>query len=284
MIRPDVRHTPRACNRKTEVIPVLLLLRGQSAIRNSKFAMVPGIYRPVMRFLVPLLCLSPMLAGCMTGRVQPVTEYPSVPRQSTFLVKKVAYDKHGRPQFQERLHWRPGAAGEQFAIVHAVDEKPMRSYDIAIVKEQKPDMNKPLAVVYEWTGKGFEGGLVVAQGLFPNGFSGSGKEAAAYLVVKAAPVVIFGMAGFVVGLVASVPETAAELKHLVVNARETVLGYTVYEYDEKGRIRFMKLYPPVEHAEVLVKTEFFYQDDAVVPFRTEVNSLVEKKMRLLPSN
>lgn len=236
-----------------------------------------------MRSLPALLSLLLVLAGCMTGRVQPVVEYPSVPKQSTFLVKKVAYDEHGLPHFEERLHWRPGKAGEQFVIVHAVNERPARSYDIAIMKE-RPDMNKPLAVVYEWTGKGFEGGLVVAQGLFPDGFSGSGKEAAAYLVIKAAPVVIFGVAGFVVGLVASVPQTAAELKHLIVNARETVLGYTVYEYDEKGRIRFMKLYPPVEHAEVLVKTEFFYEGDAPVPSRTEVNSLAEKKVRLLPSN
>jgi hypothetical protein len=231
-----------------------------------------------------MLSLSLLLAGCMTGRVQPVTEYPSVPKQSTFLVKKVGYDERGLPHFEQRLHWRPHSAGGQFTIVHAVNDRPVRSYDIAIMKEQKPDMNKPLAVVYEWTGKGFEGGLVVAQGLFPNGFSGSGKEAAAYVVIKAAPVVIFGVAGFVVGLVASVPETFTELKHLIVNAQETVLGYTVYEYDEKGRIRFMKLYPPVEHAEVLVKTEFFYQGDAVVPFGTEVNSLVEKKVRRLPLN
>lgn len=237
---------------------------------------------PLVRYVLSLLFLPLVLAGCMTGRVQPVTEYPSVPKQSTFLVNKVAYDEHGLPHFEGRLHWRPGGAGKQFTIVHAVNERPVRSYDIAILKEQKPDMNRPLAVVYEWTGKGFQGGLVVAQGLFPNGFSGSGKEAGVYLVIKAAPVVIFGITGFVVGLVASVPETAVELKHLIVNAQEAVLGYTVYEYDEKGRVRFMKLYPPVEHAEVLVKTEFFYQGDAVIPFKTEVNSLVEKTVRLLP--
>lgn len=235
---------------------------------------------PLVRTLHFLLSLSLLLAGC-TGRVQPITEYPFVPKQSTFLVKKVAYDEHGRPQFGERLHRRPGGAGERFSIVHAVNERPVRSYDIAIVA-QKPDMNKPLAIVYEWTGKGFEGGVVVAQGIFPGGFSGSGREAGVYLVVKAAPIVIFGITGFVVGLVASVPETAAELKHLIVNAQETVLGYTVYEYDERGRIRFMKLYSPMEHGEVLVKTEFFYQGDAVVPFRTEVNSLVEKTVRQLP--
>ena len=43
----------------------------------------------------------------------------------------------------------------------------------------------------------------------------------------------------------------------------------------------MKLYPPAEHAEELVKTEFFYAGDSDVPDRTEVTSLVEKKVRMI---
>jgi len=116
-------------------------------------------------------CLFLVLCGCMTERVQPVREYPAVPKQSTFLVKKVGYDGHGRPLFNERLDSRPGAAGDQFTIVHAVNERPVRSYDIAIVEQQKADMGRPLAVLYEWTGKGFEGGLAISSGIVPNGFT-----------------------------------------------------------------------------------------------------------------
>ena len=87
--------------------------------------------------------------------------------------------------------------------------------------------------------------------------------------------------GFVVGLVASVPAAVEELRNVVVNARETVIGYTVYEYDEKNRIKFMKLFPPVEHAETLVKTEFFYEGGSAAPYQAEVTSVIEKKVRLI---
>ena len=93
--------------------------------------------------------------------------------------------------------------------------------------------------------------------------------------------VIGGVTGFIVGLVASVPATAAELQNVIVNARETVIGTTVYEYDEKGRIKFMKLYPPAEHAEELVKTEFHYADGNELPYNTEVTSVIEKKIRTI---
>jgi hypothetical protein len=218
----------------------------------------------------------------MTERVHPDTEYPAVPDQATFLVKKIDYDNYGRPLFTDRLTSRPAKAGEFFTIVHTVNNRPARSFDIAIVEREKADLGKPLAVIYEWTGKGFEGGMVISEGLYPgNGFSGSGREAAAYLAIKAAPVVIGGVTGFVVGLVASIPETAGELMHVIVNARERVIAYTVYEYDEKGRIRFMKLYPPDGHAEELVKTVFYYTGDSGVPSRTDVMSRVEKKVRTI---
>ena len=90
------------------------------------------------------------------------------------------------------------------------------------------------------------------------------------------------MTGFVVGIVSSIPETAIELRRVIVNAQEMVMGYTLYEYDEKGRIRSMKLYPPVEHAEELVNTEFHYAGESDVPSKTEVTSRVEHKKRMVP--
>ncbi len=230
-----------------------------------------------------LLCsLLLVLPGCMTERVQPITDYPSVPRQSTFLVNKIEYDERGRPLFRHTLGKRPGAAGERFTIVHAVNDKPSRSYDIAIVEQRKADMSRPLAVVYEWTGRGFEGGLAISQGIFPNGYSASSTDGAlAFLAIKTAPIVIGGVAGFVVGIFSSLPETALELKRVIVNARETVLGYAVYHYDEKDRIRFMKLYPPAENAAELVKTEFFYESESKDPYKTVVTSILEKKIRMI---
>ncbi len=231
--------------------------------------------------LVLSILLVLLTAGCMTERVQPVTEYPSVPKQSNFLVKKIGFDAHGRPLFGDRFGSRPGSAGEQFTVVHAVDNRPVRAYDIAIMEQPKTGPG-PLAVIYLWTGKGFEGGLAITSGLFPQGVQiNSGAEAAAYLTIKAAPVVIGTVTGFVVGVLSSIQETAKELKRVVVNTRETVIGSLEFIYDEKGRIRFMKLYPPVERAEPLVKTEFFYEGDGDVPARTEVTSVAEKKVRVV---
>jgi hypothetical protein len=232
---------------------------------------------------LPLAFISVLIiSGCMTERVAQFATYPDVPKQSIYLVKKVEYDSHGRPLFQGTLNSRPGKAGELFAVVHSVNGKPVRSYDIVIVEQNKADMQRPLAVVYEWTGRGFEGGLEISQGLFPNGVTiNSGGEALAYLAIRTAPVVIGGITGFAVGVLSSIPETASELRKVIVNARETVVGYTVYEYDEKGRIKFMKMYPPAEHAEELVFTEFHYVGEGDVPSKTEVTSRVEHKIRMV---
>jgi hypothetical protein len=37
---------------------------------------------------VQIVCVLPVLSGWVTERAQPVTAYPFVPKQSTFLVKK----------------------------------------------------------------------------------------------------------------------------------------------------------------------------------------------------
>jgi hypothetical protein len=220
--------------------------------------------------------------GCITERVRPVKEYPFVPKQTTFLVNKIEYDTHGRPLFSHVLSGRPGRSGDRFAIVHAVNDRPVRSYDIAIVDQQKADLTKPFAVIYEWTGRGFEGGLDISGRMFPQGVQiNSRDEALAYLAIMTAPIVIGTVTGFVVGIVSSIPVTATELQHVVVNSRETVIGYTVYEYDAQGRIRFMRTYPPAEHAEALVKTEYFYSGDGRDPFKTEVTSVAENKKRII---
>jgi len=228
-------------------------------------------------FLTLSLCLLP--AGCMTERVPPVAEHPAIPKQSSFLVKKIDYDEHGRPVFRGKLSSRPGGAGDRFTVVHTINGRPSRSYDIAIVEKPKNDPG-PLEVVYTWTGKGFEGGVEITYGIFPQGVTiNSGGEAAAYLAIKAAPIVIGTATGFVVGVLASIPETAKELKRVIVSKRETVIGITEYIYDNRGRIRFMKLYPPEEHADTLVSTEYVYEGERDVPVRAEVTSVVEKKVR-----
>ncbi|MGE5173814.1 MAG: hypothetical protein ACM3MD_08295 [Betaproteobacteria bacterium] len=95
--------------------------------------------------------------------------------------------------------------GERFTIVHAVNDRPVRSYDIAIVAK-KADMSKPLAVTYVRTGKGFEAGLNITGNLAQVHYQGAGRDAGVYPAFVTAPIVIGGMTGFVVGIVSSIPK------------------------------------------------------------------------------
>jgi hypothetical protein len=88
--------------------------------------------------------------------------------------------------------------------------------------------------------------------------------------------------GFVVGGVSSIPDAASELRRVIVNARETVIGYTFYEYDEKGRIRCMKMYSPAQTDAELVRTKFFYEGEDREPLNTEGTSIPEQKVRKIP--
>jgi hypothetical protein len=221
-------------------------------------------------------------SGCMTDRFRPGTDFATDLEQPTILVKKISHDEHGRPLFSERLIKRPVHSGEEFSLVYINAGKPVRSYDIVIVKEQQADMVRPLAIVYEWTGKGFEAGLSITGNFLRSGVLVSSRDdALAILAMEAAPIVIGGVTGFVVGVVYSIPETATEMRRVIINTREALIGYTAYEYDEKGRIRSMKMYPPAANAEELVKTEFIYEGENRDPSKTEVTSLIEKKTRLI---
>jgi hypothetical protein len=159
---------------------------------------------------------------------------------------------------------RSERSGEQFTLVHAVNVRVVRSYEIAMLEQQRADMSKPLTVEYIWTGKGFRAGLDIS-GRVAGSFHESGEGAAVYLAIMPAPIIIGGLFGFVVGIVSSIPETTGELRCVIANYREMVMGYTVYEYDETGRIRYMKLFPLAEHTGELVKTEFHYAEDSSVP-------------------
>jgi hypothetical protein len=231
--------------------------------------------------LAGLLATLLLPGGCMTERLPLPTEHAGIPRQSSFLVKRIAHDEHGRPMFSERLTLRPGTSGDTFTLVEEIDDLPSRSYDIAVVDRARTE-GGPLAVIYEWTGRGYEGGLDITSGISVNGTISSGAEAVAFLAIKAAPIVIATATGFVVGVLTSIPEAAKELQHVIVNTRETVIAYRTYSHDDQGRIRFMKLYAPDERAEPLVTTSYLYAGKDTTPVRTEVVSAAEQKVRQVP--
>jgi hypothetical protein len=102
------------------------------------------------------------------------------------------------------------------------------------------------------------------------------------MAVRVVVVAVGGVVGFAVGVVESIPEAAAELKKVIVNAREQVVSYTRYEYDEQGRIAFMRMYAPGDRPVELVRTDYSYSGAEVLPLKTVVTSYPENKVRTIP--
>ena len=205
--------------------------------------------------------------------------FPENAEQKLVMIQRLEYDVKGRPFFGERLKQRPSDAGAQFTVVRFSGNRAVESYDILVRSEEKPDMMRPLEVIYQWTGDGFQGGMALTGG---SGFSGSGRDLAAYMAVRVAAVAVGGVVGFAVGVVESIPEAAGELKKVIVNARESVVSYTRYEYDGQDRIALMRMYAPGDRPVEIVRTEYVYSGSEVLPSKTVVTSYPENKVRTMP--
>lgn len=247
---------------------------------------LPNAFSKIMRhtFAYVLLFASLLFnSGCASQHAGPADDQLlSGPADKTLLVRKIEYDAHGRPLFRLFLTERPVSESELFTIVQYRENRPVQSFDMMVVG-RKADIGRPLAVIYKWTGDGYQGGLVIAEGIAPGSYqAASAKDAAVYLAVKAAPVVIGSVSGFVVGLIASIPETATELKNLVVDTKEVILSHTYYEYDKQDRLTAMKMYLPGEREKEAVRTIFYYRAGDRDPEQTEVMNFVEHTVRTIP--
>jgi hypothetical protein len=227
--------------------------------------------------LVGLLFIS----GCMTGRADLIASSgQNEAAQKIAIVKRIEYDVKGRPFFGFPLKQRPARAGEQFTLVSYLRDRPFLSYDIIVRGEEGPDLSRSLNVIYHWTGEGFQGGMALTQDM--PGFSGSLEALAGYLTVKLVPVAVGSVVGFAVGVAASIPEAATELRKVIVNARENVVSYTRYDYDEQGRIASMRMYAPGDSPIELVRTDYSYSGTEALPSKTVVTSYPEDKVRTIP--
>ncbi len=99
------------------------------------------------------------------------------------------------------------------------------------------------------------------------------------LAIVVTPVTIGSVGGFVVGLADGIKQTALEMSKVVVNG-EQAITCTTYDYDGFNRLGTMRMYTP-DRARELVRTEFDYDDNGPVPFRTVVKSLVEGTVRTI---
>jgi len=225
-----------------------------------------------------------------------LTPYSPVDKEkpvTSIIVNNIEYDSHGRPVFSNILQERPYREGEQFTLVHCIDNKPTRSFDIAITSV-RPDATRPLRVIYEWTGKGFKAGVAGARSYsdavikerqqeLQRGNVADPFRMRADAVGLVGAVVTLTVSGFIVGLGASIPATFQELTNVIVSAHEQVISSAAYEYDGRQRLSRMKTYLPSDISREIIKTDFFYADEnAAVPYKAEIRSYPEGAVRTIP--
>jgi hypothetical protein len=187
------------------------------------------------------------------------------------MLQKIDYDPHGLPMFQSILQKRPDKAG-QFTLVYYWDNRPVKSFDIAIVRK-RPEVMQPLAVVYEWTGKGFKVGVYLASKINSSDKTG--------LRLDATEMTLGTAAGFVIGVVAAVPTTIKEINGLIAG-NEVLISYSEYTYDQAGRLHIARTFQPAEKPRELVRTEFDYLDNETIPTQTIIYSYPDDKTRTMP--
>jgi hypothetical protein len=199
---------------------------------------------------------------------------------SFIFVKNVNYDAHGLPLFRPVLNRRPEKVGEQFTLVHLVDGRPVKSFDI-VIAEEKLDLKRPRNVLYTWTGRGFDIGLALGYVTMEAGSKSNSKEGWLVLAVGAAMPVVGGVTGFVIGTWAIMPEAMKDIQKLLTST-EVLISFTEYAYDDQNRLVLIKMYQPSEKPLELVRTEFIYTKDARIPSQTKIISYPEDKTRTIP--
>ncbi len=228
------------------------------------------IYRPLVLFF----CLSLIAAGCATKHIN-IIDQRAVTRCREILVRQIEYNPKGLPEFLTQLDKRPDRAGDRFTIVQLMNGQPTTSFDIVVVGSES-DFTKPLKVVYQWTGKGFQGGARVTavtadmtSQLLQGGGGGRG-EGVIILAFVFAPVVVGTAGGFIIGVADGIRTTAEEVGKVVIGKQEQVVAYTTYAYDAHDRLTLTRMYKADDTRHELVRTEYDYQADSKEPLTTTI--------------
>lgn len=226
---------------------------------------------------VACLCL----ASCAPSRAD-LSKHalPEKQQPTLVIVKRIDYDQNGLPVFQPRLRKQPTKVGEQYTVAYFVKDRPCKSFDIVILDE-KIDLENPLNVLYAWSGRGFGLGIVLGDMTIRGGANTGRKEGLIVLAVGAVMPLVGGVAGFMIGTLAIIPQGVQDLGTMLSSGREAVISFTEYEYDTQGRLNMMKMFQPGEMPVELIRTVFTYEKNETAPSKTEVYSAPENKTRII---
>ena len=206
------------------------------------------ILKSLIKYLCLIICLFITYCGVKKTQLRDddISEYDI----NYKIYKTITYDKYYRPIVADKIE-RPAKKGEQFHIVAAHKNIPIKVYDVLVEDMPKTvDYKKPLKIIWEWTKDGFKTGGKIALGYMDSGQyarAGNLKEAAIILVVIPAGICITsGTVGFVIGCGKGSIELSKDLKNLLIEGKEIMLGYSTYYYDNNGRIALIKYFIPYE--------------------------------------
>jgi hypothetical protein len=238
--------------------------------------------------IIACIALSAALLPCCS------TRKAGIPKDDGCAVKyfrDAPYDGYGMPVFKGELKAAPEKEGAQYLAVLFSGGRPVRYYSVGITRcKEKPDLRRPLKVIYQWTGRGFELGYEYSRDIIEDSAetaSNAGDRgcASAFAVpgmaLGSAIFIATSAGGFVVGIHDSVPASVEEIKKLGIKKQEVILGYSVIERDNSGRMaRIISFSPPPDEAK-LSETGFFYEGDASTPSRAVNYSVPEKRTRVI---
>jgi hypothetical protein len=246
----------------------------------SKRTTATIIVHPVISWFLPCLLLL-LLSGCaaQNGQMQPAD-----PHLATWYVSPIAYGAYGEPDFTRNvLPNRPTRPNTQFTLVQHLDGRPLRSYDIVITDASQPDMQRPVRILFEWTGNGFLYGLRFS-GLMIESLRGVNnlKESAVLVLIVAPPAIGF-VGGFVIGLGSSAQALVEELYKIPLTTQETAVTFSEYHHDEEGRLHLVETFLYPKPHTLLIKSEYFYRNTERTPCRSRITSYPENITRELPA-
>ncbi len=240
---------------------------------------------PERKNTLKILLLSSISAALVVGCAPKTADLtaPGLPggaAPTVVLVKNVRYDRHGLPKFGPVLPERPSDPGEQYTVVYYANNRPVKSYEISVAGERRPDIVKPFEVLFQWTGAGFMVGASMVWGDGPVQFSYDARTDMFYTTATLAPVVVMAAGGFIVGVVAGMLSAGEELRYAMLRPYDVVLSAMLYEYDQNSRLKLLRMFLPDEKTE-LVQTEYFYEDSGIIPVKMESRSYPENKVRVI---
>jgi hypothetical protein len=194
------------------------------------------------------------------------------------LVKEMTTDAYGRPVPGKYLKQRPAKKGKHYTAVLMRDGLPVRSVDIGIIGSGRPDFAKPFVVLGTSIAAGGVGGFRVGLWSFSDVGGPVGNEPmsdreargrASFAVIST---MVGTAVGLVVGFVKSVPVMAEQIKLLVLESDETLLGYSEYEYDSSRRLSLVRRHSAGGSRDYIVSTKYSYEDSSDVPVSSETSS------------